>query len=101
MYYKLNADKSITFLNKYKKVAVAPPIKDIPAKGDNPNGYLRSTWLRGLYNITTNGPSDFSIRTWRGYSDNSGVAPLRYILPIHSSIITSSLGSLKNDGYGY
>jgi hypothetical protein len=101
MYYKVNADKSITFLNKYTKVAVAPPIKDVPAKGDNPNGYIRSTWLRGLYNTVTSGPSDFSIRTWRGYSDNSGVAPVRYILPIHSSIITSSLGSLKNDGYGY
>jgi hypothetical protein len=101
VYYKVNTDKTVTFLNRFKRVLVAPALKDVPNKGDNPNGYTRLTWLRGLYNTTTSGPADFNLRTWRGYKDNTGVAPVRYILPIHSGIITSSLGSLKNDGYGY
>ena len=101
VYYKVNTDKTVTFLNRFKRVLVAPALKDVPNKGDNPNGYTRLTWLRGLYNTTTSGPADYNLRTWRGYKDNTGVAPVRYILPIHSGIITSSLGSLKNDGYGY
>lgn len=100
LYYKTNTDKTVTFLNKYKRVA-PPLLKDSPNKGDNPNGYSRATWLLGLYNSTTSGPAAYNLTTWRGYSDNSGQTPVRYILPIHSSIITSSLGTLKNDGYGY
>lgn len=101
LYYKTNADKTVTFYNKYRRVTTVPPLKDSPSKGDNPNGYTAHNWLRSLYNTTTSSPADYNLRTWRGYSDNTGTAPVRYILPIHSSIITSSLGSLKNDGYGF
>jgi len=101
MYYKRNGDGTITFLNRYTKPAVVPPLVDVPAKGDNPNGYLRVSWMLALWNTTTDAPADWILREWRGYQDNSGTTPVRYILPIHSSVVSSSLGVLKNDGYGY
>jgi starch-binding outer membrane protein, SusD/RagB family len=74
----------------------------VPNVGDNPNGYLRVNWLRSLSTTTTpTGPATYILYNWRGYSDNTGTKPVRYILPIHSSVISSSLGVLKNDGYGY
>jgi hypothetical protein len=101
MYYKKNADGTITWLNKYTK-ATNVPVVDVPNKGDNPNGYYRVNWLLSLRNTTTNAPADYILRQWRGYSDNTGNAPVRYILPVHSSVVTSSLGSVSNAGqYGY
>jgi hypothetical protein len=78
-----------------------PPLKDSPAKGDNPNGFVKMNWLKSLYNTTTSGPANYNLFTWRGYADDSGQQPLRYILPLHSSTVSSSLGTLRNDGYGY
>jgi starch-binding outer membrane protein, SusD/RagB family len=101
MYYKRKADGTITFLNKHHQVPVAPPLVDSPAKGDNPQGYYRVSWTLALNNPTTLGPADYIVRTWRGYPDNAGLSPVRYILPIHSSIISSSMDILKNDGYGF
>jgi hypothetical protein len=101
LYYKKTDKKTAEYYTKYTKPAPAPPVVDVPAKGDNPNGYIRVAWLRSLRNTTTNGPADFILRTWRGYKDNSGTAAVRYILPLHSSVITNSQGTLKNDGYGY
>lgn len=100
LYYKKNADGTITFLNKYVRPSVAPPIVDVPNKGDNPDGYYRVSWLLGLINTTTMAPADYIVRQWRGYADNSGSIPLRYILPLHNSVITSSQGTLQNQ-YGY
>jgi len=90
LYYKLNADKTCTFYNRYAKVI-----------GGAPSGYSTLNWLKSLYSSSTGGPSTFALYSWRGYPDNSGTTPLRYILPIHGSIITDSHGSLKNDGYGF
>jgi len=101
-YYKIDsASRTINFLNRYTRPAVVPPVVNVPTKGDNPDGYLRVNWLRALYNTTTQAPADYILRNWRGYKDNSGTTPLRYILPIHSSVVSSSLGVLNNDGYGY
>ena len=109
IYYKFIEDnsrpvpfnKSIKFWNKYRKAVSVPPLKDSPVKGDNPEGYTRVNWLKSLYNTTTSGPGDFILRTWRGYADNTGQQPVRYILPLHSSTVSSSLGTLNNNGYGY
>lgn len=109
LYYKFAEDNTIpapfnkttVFWNKYMKPSVIPPLKDSPSKGDNPDGYTRMGWLTSLYNSDTDGPSDYILRSWRGYTDNTGQQPVRYILPIPSSTVTSSLGTLKNDGYGY
>ncbi|HEY6505705.1 MAG TPA: RagB/SusD family nutrient uptake outer membrane protein, partial [Chitinophagaceae bacterium] len=100
LYYKVNPDFSITWFNKYTKPPVAPPVVNVPSAGDNPNGYLRLSWTRSMYNTTTSGPADYILRQWRGYPDNSGTTPLRYILPLHNSVVSSSLGSLQNQ-YGY
>lgn len=102
LYYKRDSARgTISFLNRYTKPAVVPPLVDVPAKGDNPDGYLRVSWMLALWNTTTDAPADWILREWRGYQDNSGTTPVRYILPIHSSVVSSSLGVLKNDGYGY
>ena len=100
LYYKRNPDGSLNFLNRYYRVNPPPPVVNVPAIGDNPTGYMRVTWLRSLWNTTTNTPADFITRTWRGYTDNTGNTPVRYIMPIHNSVISSSLGVLKNE-YGY
>lgn len=101
IYYKRDSVSGIiSLLNPYSRVAVAPPVVDVPNKGDNPKGYLRLNWLRALYNTTTSGPADVIIRNWRGYADNTGSAPVRYILPLHNSVISASKGTLQNQ-YGY
>jgi hypothetical protein len=53
-----------------------------------------------MYNTTTSGPANYVLWSWRGYTDNTGATPLRYILPLHNSVISSSLGVLQNQ-YGY
>ncbi|HET7897163.1 MAG TPA: RagB/SusD family nutrient uptake outer membrane protein, partial [Flavisolibacter sp.] len=89
-YAKRNPDKTLTFLNRYYKAA-----EPIPAEYD-----IKTNWLKALWNTTTNAPADYITRQWRGYTDNTGAAPLRYILPLHSSVVASSQGTLQNE-YGY
>ncbi|HSC54308.1 MAG TPA: RagB/SusD family nutrient uptake outer membrane protein [Phnomibacter sp.] len=104
LYYKKNSDGSNTWLNKYGKAPVAPPVVDVPAKGDNPDGWLRLRWGLGISaDRTTNAANGGGYIGWqyRGYTDPTGVTPLRYILPIHTGVISTSNGSLKNDGYGF
>lgn len=100
LYYKRNSDGSINWYNKFKKPAVEPPLKDVPSVGSNPDGYTRIAWTRAMYNTTTSGPANYVLWSWRGYTDNTGATPLRYILPLHNSVISSSLGVLQNQ-YGY
>ncbi|MFT3845995.1 MAG: RagB/SusD family nutrient uptake outer membrane protein [Lacibacter sp.] len=102
MYFKrLNdANKTIVWYNKFTKPAVAPPLINSPAPGDNPDGYTRVSWTRSMYNTTTSGPADYILRQWRGYADNTGATSLKYILPLHNSVVSSSLGVLQNQ-YGY
>jgi hypothetical protein len=93
LYYKRNGS-TIEFLSKYSKPATPPVLDPV-------TGYTRVNWLRSLWNTTTNAPADYITRQYRGYKDATGQAPVRYILPIHNSIISSSLGILTNTGYGY
>ncbi|CAN5720603.1 RagB/SusD family nutrient uptake outer membrane protein [soil metagenome] len=96
-YYKRNADGTITYYSKYVKPAVAPPIINSPNVGDNPDGYTRAGWLTSLWNTTTNAPAAYIMQEWRGYQDGT---TLRYILPLHNSVVSSSQGVLQNQ-YGY
>lgn len=102
MYYKkgTDANQSLDWYNKFSKPAAAPPVVNVPLTGDNPNGYIRVSWTRSMLNTTTNSPADFIVREWRGYTDNTGASPLRYILPLHNSVVSSSQGVLQNQ-YGY
>jgi starch-binding outer membrane protein, SusD/RagB family len=92
LYYKREG-KNIVFYNRYRKLTTPPTEPGVTI--------TRVNWLVSLYNTTTSGPANYILQQYRGYKDPSGNAPVRYILPIHSSIISSSLGVLKNDGYGF
>lgn len=100
LYYKTNADNTLAFYDLWDKPAEAPPVKDSPNVGDNPNGYTRVSWFRSMINTTTLEPATYCLYNWRGYTDYTGTAPAPYVLPIQSEIIISSLGVLNNDGYG-
>jgi hypothetical protein len=89
-YAKRNPDKTLTFLNRFYRVTGA-----VPAEYN-----VKMNWLRNLWNTTTNGPANYTLWQWRGYTDNTGVAPVRYVLPLHSSVVAASLGTLQNQ-YGY
>lgn len=89
-YAKRNPDKTLTFLNRYYKVT-----GPVPAEYN-----IRINWTRNLWNTTTNGPSNYALWQWRGYTDNTGSTPVRYILPLHNSVVANSMGTLKQQ-YGY
>jgi hypothetical protein len=89
-YAKRNPDKTLTFLNRYNRVT-----GNVPAEYNQ-----KLNWLRNLWNTTTNGPANYTLWQWRGYTDNSGQSPVRYILPLHTSVVANSLGTLQNQ-YGY
>ncbi len=97
LYYKRNGNGTITFYNKYVKPTVIPPLINSPNIGDNPDGYTRTSWLTALWNTTTNMPANYITQQWRGYQDGT---VLRYILPLHNSVVSSSQGVLQNQ-YGY
>ncbi len=101
IFYKVDSLNVFSVFGQYRKPAVEPPIINYPNVGDNPDGYTRKAWLTELYDTTTLSPHTYIEYEWRGYTDNSGILPVRYILPVHSSIVSSSLGVLRNDGYGY
>ncbi|WP_317235464.1 hypothetical protein [Niabella ginsengisoli] len=102
IYYRNKDNNTIEWYGSiFRKATTEPPLKDSPSKGDNPNGYTRLTWMRGLYNSTTLGPTNYILWSWRGYKDNSGNSPVPYILPIHASVVSSSMGALKNEGYNF
>lgn len=83
VYWKLNTDNTLSIAGLYKKLTVAP------------TGYTTANWLLNLANADGTAPA-FITDMFNGYTDNTGVAPVRYILPIHQSVIEASLGNLKN-----
>jgi len=84
VYWKYKSDNvTLDIAGLYKKLTVAP------------TGYTTANWLLNLANADGTSPS-FINDMFAGYSDNTGVAPVRYILPIHQSVIAASLGNLKN-----
>lgn len=105
LYYKKASDgRTNIWLNKYNKPAVAPPVVNVPTTGANPDGWLRHAWAQGLAsNRTSNASNQGGYIGWqfRGYTDESGATPVRYILPIHTAVVTASGGVLNNDGYGF
>lgn len=102
LYYRLDANNNIEWYGGvFEKVLVPPPLKNSPSVGDNPDGYTRHNWLRTLYNQNESRPADYILRSWRGYTDDTGNAPAPYILPLHSSVVSSSLGTLRNEGYNF
>jgi len=93
LYYTKNG-ANISFLNRYNRLT--NPAAVVPTG----TAYFLQNWLISLYSTTNNGAADYILRQYRGY-DPTGNAPVRYLVPIHSSIISSSLGALDNSGYGF
>jgi hypothetical protein len=88
VYWKYKSDNvTLDIVGLYKKLTVAP------------TGYTTAGWLKNLANDDGTAPA-FITDMYAGYSDNTGTAPVRYILPIHQSVIAASLGNLKNN-YNY
>ncbi|HEX6429037.1 MAG TPA: RagB/SusD family nutrient uptake outer membrane protein, partial [Niastella sp.] len=95
LYAKRNSDKSLTFLNRYRRVIGA-----VPAEYDIKVNWLVNLWNKNANGPNQGGPANYNLWQWRGYTDNSGTTPVRYVLPLHNDVITSSQGSLQNE-YGY
>jgi hypothetical protein len=74
LYYKMVGD-SVIFYNKYRRPAVIPPVVNVPNVGDNPDGYLRVSWTRSMYNTATGGQAAYIQQQWRGYPDVTGTSP--------------------------
>lgn len=101
LYYKRANDQfeTITFYDIWKKPVVEPPLFDeLDPEGTKDNFY-RYTWLKSLYDEKLQGPSEYMQRQWRGYTDDSGNAPVPYILPIPRETVLSSQGVLDNNGW--
>jgi hypothetical protein len=84
VYWKYKSDNvTLDIIGLYKKVSIPP------------TGYTTANWLMNLANADGSKPA-FITDMFAGYADNAGTAPVRYILPIHQSVIAASLGNLQN-----
>lgn len=84
VYWKYKSDNvTLDIIGLYKKISIPP------------TGYTTANWLMNLANADGTSPT-FITDMYAGYSDNTGTAPVRYILPIHQSVIAASLGNLQN-----
>jgi hypothetical protein len=105
LYYQLNGGM-ITIMNP-RYVAATPD--NLVAAADLKDGdgkWAAQSWTKSLVKkvttdgVTTYDVADYTARTWRGYKDNTGVAPVPYLLPIPYDIVSKSEGVLSNTGYG-
>jgi starch-binding outer membrane protein, SusD/RagB family len=86
VYWKLDSTtKTLDIVGLYRK-ATAPATS---------LGYTSTAWLTNLVN-SDGSSTDFIDQAFSGYSDETGATPVRYILPIHQTVIDASLDSLKN-----
>lgn len=105
-YQKKNG--TIVFLNDYYKATEIPQkvvdAKELDKPG-NADAYAKIDWGRALYKRVgkaepyTYESADLTQRSWRGYTDPTGIAPVPFLLPISSSTVGDSK-FLNNDGYG-
>ena len=95
--------------NAYAPTIITQPettvdVEDLDEEG-NENAYASENWARNLYNeiiaddgTVTYEEADYVRRCWRGYTDETGSAPVPYLLPISTTTIGAS-NYLNNDGY--
>ncbi len=84
IYWKYKTDNvTLDIIGLYRKITT-PPAE-----------YTSANWLMNLAASDGSVPA-FITDMYAGYPDNTGTAPVRYILPIHQSIIAASLGNLQN-----
>lgn len=108
LYYQVQGGKLVFLNTKYKPNAIPEKIvdlKDIDAEG-NEDAYVRTNWTKSLFKKVTDEAgeyyeeADYTVRSWRGYKDETGLSPVPYLLPIPTQTISSS-EVLTNDGYGH
>lgn len=108
LYYQIKSGK-IEFLNDY----YAPesiPTKIVSAddltKPGNEDAYAEMNWGSSLYKKVTSSDgtvtyeaADYTVRSWRGYTDESGISAVPYLIAINVQT-TGASAYLNNDGYG-
>ncbi|MDR2840640.1 MAG: RagB/SusD family nutrient uptake outer membrane protein [Paludibacter sp.] len=107
IYYQRSGG-TISFVNTVYK-AENPPTAIVEDAAGTIDGdyYAEKSWTKALYRkvTATNGDvtyqsADYTVRSWRGYKDPTGVAAVPYLLPIGVSTLSSSK-ALNNEGYGH
>lgn len=106
-YNKING--IINILNpKYKLPADQIPVATVDAADLTNDGttFAKTNWAKGMIKNTENTDGthtykegDYVARTWRGYTDLTGVSAVPYLLPIPASKVANSK-YLTNEGYG-
>jgi Capsule polysaccharide export protein len=100
-YYTTNSGQTVNFLNDYYEPSAADLLNWVKLYGT----ISTTTWGTALYkSVTTGGvkvwsSADYTTRTWRGYTDATGVSAVPYLLPVAAATVANSK-YLNNNGYG-
>lgn len=102
IYYVKSVDGKVTFLNDYKE----PTATELETWTTTYGTVSSTNWASSLYKkvtaldgTVTYEPADFTVRSWRGYKDPTGVSAVPYLLPINAQTVAASK-YLTNDGFG-
>lgn len=109
LYYQ-KTNGTISFLNTKYMPEEVPEItvdEDELNEEGNEDAYASKNWARSLYSYDddeetgerTYESADYTTRCWRGYTDNTGVSAVPYLLPISTTTVGAS-EYLNNNGYG-
>lgn len=97
----------VIFLNtKYDPDEVPEKIVDVTELEEpgNEDAYAQQNWTINLYKVDEDmgifESADYTVRCWRGYTDDTGLSAVPYLLPIPSTIVGNSI-YLNNEGYGH
>lgn len=106
-YQRING--TVVFLNTHENPEIVPEetVSDEDL-ANNPGKYAYVNWTSALYKKVTDKetgevtyePADFINYSWRGYTDQSGIGAVPYLLPIGTTTVSNSVW-LNNDGYGH
>lgn len=109
LYYK-KVNGTVVFLNDYYKADKIPSkvVDDAELdKAENADAYAKVNWAKELYKKiedaknkeVTYESANYTVYSWRGYKDETGVAAVPYLLPIGAQTVSDSQ-HLTNEGYG-
>lgn len=108
LYYQ-RTNGTITFLNDYYNPDKIPAnVVDADVLDSSGEGaYAKINWAKNLYKenkdqagtITGYESANYTTYSWRGYTDESGVSAVPFLLPIGAQTVANS-EYLTNDGYG-
>ncbi|MDR1810208.1 MAG: RagB/SusD family nutrient uptake outer membrane protein [Prevotella sp.] len=113
VYYQRKAG-TIVLLNPLYAAANPPANivdESLLEKEGNEDAYAEKSWAKDLYKkvetkengvvvSTTYEPADYTVRCWRGYTDETGLSAVPYLLPIGVGTLSPSK-VLNNEGYGH